>query len=63
VTVSLPRHREVKRLAEELRPEGWKVYAFWHTVEVVTVSRHDAELVLAEVRMRAPGAAIEIAGG
>lgn len=63
VTVSLEHHRAAKQLAEALRAEGYEVSSSWHEVEVLTANRHDAELLVAEVGLRAPGAETEILVG
>ena len=56
VTVSLPHHREARRLAEELKAEGWNVSSSFHTVEVTTRSHDDAQTLVTELELRAPGA-------
>jgi hypothetical protein len=55
VTVSLAHHRDAKRLAEELKSEGWSVSSSWHTLETTTRSREEAETLAAELESRAPG--------
>jgi hypothetical protein len=64
VSVSLAHHRDAKRLAEELKAEGWVASAPWHTLEATTRSRDEAETLAAELESRAPGTEPEIwAGG
>lgn len=60
VTVSVPHHRDARVLAEELTAEGYEVSSSWHAVEVTTGSRHDADVLVAEVGLRAPGAETKI---
>ena len=56
VRVALPHHRDAKRLCDQLKMEGWDASASWHVVEVSTRSRDDADTLVAELGMRAPGA-------
>jgi hypothetical protein len=55
VSVAMQHHRDAKRLSDQLRMEGWDASASWHVVEVSTRSRDDAETLVAELGMRAPG--------
>jgi hypothetical protein len=61
VAVSLSHHREAKQLAEQLRNEGWDVSSSWHTLEVSTRGREEAETLVAELELRAPDADVAIA--
>jgi hypothetical protein len=61
VAVSLSHHHEAKQLADQLRNEGWDASSSWHTVEIRTRSRDDAESLVAELEARAPDAEVAIA--
>jgi len=61
VTVTLPHHRDAKRLSEQLKGEGWQASSSWHTVDVWTRSHEDAESLVAELGVHAPGAETAIA--
>jgi hypothetical protein len=56
VAVSLSHHREARRLVEELKAEGWNASSSWHMVEVKTRSHDDAQTLVTELELRAPGA-------
>jgi hypothetical protein len=62
VLVSLSHHHEAKQLVDQLRNEGGEASSSWHTVEVSTRSREDAESLVAELEVRAPDAEVAIAG-
>jgi hypothetical protein len=63
VTVTLSHHRDAKRLSEQLTMEGWHAASSWHTVEVSTRSRADANSLVAELGVRAPGTQATIVEG
>jgi hypothetical protein len=55
VGISLAHHSEAKRLAEDLKVEGWVASSSWHKLEATTRSREEAETLAAELESRAPG--------
>jgi hypothetical protein len=57
VRISLAHHSEAKRLAEDLKAEGWVASSSWHKLEATTRSREEAETLAAELESRAPGSA------
>jgi hypothetical protein len=55
VTISRAHHSDARRLAEELKAEGWVASSSWHKLEATTRSREEAETLVAELESRAPG--------
>ena len=60
VRISVAHHRDAKRLAEELKAEGWVASSSWHTLEATTRSREEAETLASELDSRVPGGEPEI---